>query len=193
MSALESPPSLTPIWQDPWTSAVTGAVVAGTEDFYGHNLQNKVNVSPMVNQAAFYHHHHLNHHQTPMVPQGYHHPALGPMEAGQQNNNNNSMNSDANSSSTTSSTNSSNAGQAGKNTNSNTGAPKPHRQVNFKLDIKSEPELIGPDFNQPGGVQKVPSISDLSDPESSLDIPCSQVSFGFSFCSVKIFKNIWLF
>jgi len=120
MSALESPPSLTPIWQqDPWcsvtASAVTGAIsnLTGAEDFYGHNLQNKgLNVSPMIgNQAAFYHSHHshhLNHHQTPMVPQGYHHPGL--MEPGTPNNNNNSMNSDANSSSTTSSTTSTNGG-----------------------------------------------------------------------------------
>lgn len=40
------------------------------------------------------------------------------------------------------------------------------RTVNFKLEIKQEHEE-----QQPQGVQKVPSISDLSDPESSLDLP----------------------
>ena len=44
------------------------------------------------------------------------------------------------------------------------------RVVNFKLDIKPEPE----DACVPQ-MQKVPSISDLSDPDSSLDIP-TQVS-----------------
>jgi hypothetical protein len=40
------------------------------------------------------------------------------------------------------------------------------RVVNFKLDIKPDPE----DACVPQ-MQKVPSISDLSDPDSSLDIP----------------------
>jgi hypothetical protein len=44
------------------------------------------------------------------------------------------------------------------------------RVVNFKLDIKPEPE----DACVPQ-MQKVPSISDLSDPDSSIDIP-TQVS-----------------
>ena len=202
MSALESPPSLTPLWQDPWSTVVTasgltGAQVSvnGTEDFYGsqHLLQNKVNVSPMIgnHQAAFYHsHHHVmnHHHQSPvMVPQGYHHPGMIRNDldqnsgTGNQNNNNNSLNSDTNSSSTTSSTISTGNGNGGqiKNTSGSTGNNK--RQVNFKLaDIKIEPDPLShhnhilPD-NQPGGVQKVPSISDLSDQESSLDIPCNQV------------------
>ena len=92
----------------------------------------------------------------------------GHHEAGHQHNNNNSMNSDANSSSSAASTAS---------------TKKTARQVNFKLDIKSEPlepnNIVGGQDmcqnNNPGMNQKVPSISDLSDPESSLDIPCNQV------------------
>lgn len=154
MSALESPPSLAPLWQDPWCAvtagAVTGPVSAVTaDDFYAQQNKNQ-----MMNQANFYHH---QLHQPPHM--GYHHHHNPIMEGG-QNNNNNSMNSDTNSSSTTSST-----GSEAKS--------KPHRQVNFKLDIKAEPNEV----HQPntGGMQKVPSISDLSDPDSSLDIPCSQV------------------
>ena len=208
MSALESPPSLTPLWQDPWSTVVTasgltGAQVSvnGTEDFYGsqHLLQNKVNVSPMIgnHQAAFYHSHHhvMNHHQSPvMVPQGYHHPGMIRNDLDQnsgtnQNNNNNSLNSDTNSSSTTSSTTSiGNGGQI--KTSGSTGNGNNKRQVNFKLaDIKIEPDPLShhnhilPD-NQPGGVQKVPSISDLSDQESSLDIPCNQVSLLYYFSQI---------
>ena len=62
------------------------------------------------------------------------------------------------------------------------------RTVNFKLDIKPEPLIntsnnVGPNGEHdsihcvPQGVlQKVPSISDLSEPESSLDLPVAQVS-----------------
>ena len=154
MSALESPPSLAPLWQDPWCAvtagAVTGPVSAVTaDDFYAQQNKNQ-----MMNQANFYHH---QLHQPPHM--GYHHHHNPIMEGG-QNNNNNSMNSDTNSSSTTSST-----GSEAKS--------KPHRQVNFKLDIKAEPNEVH-QLNT-GGMQKVPSISDLSDPDSSLDIPCSQV------------------
>ncbi len=57
---------------------------------------------------------------------------------------------------------------AGSIDNGSTASRK--RVVNFKLDIKREPE----DACVPQ-MQKVPSISDLSDPDSSLDIP-TQVS-----------------
>jgi hypothetical protein len=50
------------------------------------------------------------------------------------------------------------------------------RVVNFKLDIKPDPE----DACVPQ-MQKVPSISDLSDPDSSLDIPTQVSIFKFSF------------
>ena len=46
------------------------------------------------------------------------------------------------------------------------------RTVNFKLEIKQDPEKIVPDMCKP---QKVPSISDLSETESSLDLPTHQV------------------
>lgn len=160
MSALESPPALTPLWQDPWGAAVTGAmtVTSADADFYSSvaaGAQTGKSGQMMVNQAGFYQAH------PPMMVQGYHaphhvHPHHGLMENSQNNNNNIS---DNNSSSTTSS----GSGSTKKN----------QRQVNFKLDIKAEPEqneLV----NNPG-MQKVPSISDLSDPDSSLDIPCSQV------------------
>lgn len=157
MSALENPATLANLWQDPWCSAVTAGAVttSAQEDFY---QPNKANV-----QAGFYHHqpmavHHAMHHGYPV-----HHgpPSHNPIMEGGQNNNNNSMNSDANSSSTLSTTSS-----TAKDLN------KPHRQVNFKLDIKAEPDM---EQTVQTGMQKVPSISDLSDPDSSLDIPCSQV------------------
>lgn len=162
MSALENPAALANLWQDPWCSAVAASGSnPNVEDFYQPNKGNVV-------QAGFYHHHHqpmavhahaaMHHHHHGYHPQQNNQTMLE--SSGGQNNNNNSMNSDANSSSTTSSTTSSSA----KDLN------KPHRQVNFKLDIKAEPEL-----EQNNGMQKVPSISDLSDPDSSLDIPCSQV------------------
>ena len=47
------------------------------------------------------------------------------------------------------------------------------RTVNFKLEIKQDPEKQESDMcKQP---QKVPSISDLSETESSLDLPTHQV------------------
>ena len=165
MSALESPPTLASTWQDPW-AAVTSAsttvhMASSAEDFY--NTKNQM--------AAFgmYPHPHVQPHQYPsmgMVGHHDHHTGIG-------HNNNNSMNSDANSSSSAASTTSN----------------KKSRQVNFKLDIKSEPQdpnTMGQEMCQnhnPNGIQKVPSISDLSDPESSLDIPCNQV---------RIFLQIWL-
>ena len=143
MSALESPPSLTPAWQDPWgmVSQVNPA------DFYD---QSKANMT-----QAFYPH-------QPMVTHGYpHHPMMDG-----QNNNNNSMNSGS-------------EGSTGSSVTSTT-VKKPQRQVNFKLDIKAEPQenqiqsQVTSSHPQ-GGMQKVPSISDLSEADSSLDIPCSQV------------------
>ena len=53
------------------------------------------------------------------------------------------------------------------------------RTVNFKLEIKQDPEVkheigssVSADMCKP---QKVPSISDLSETESSLDLPTHQV------------------
>ena len=144
MSALESPPTLTPAWQDPWC-AMTGTVTAA--DFYD---QSKTQMT-----QAFYPH------QPHMAVHGYPHPA---MMNDSQNNNNNSMNS----------------GSEGS-TNSSVSAKKQNsqRQVNFKLDIKAEPQESQQQVANVG-MQKVPSISDLSDPESSIDIPCNQVRLNFS-------------
>lgn len=96
--------------------------------------------------------------------------------------NNISINSSSSDNSCNSGTN--NTGSVGSVTSG--GSKK--RTVNFKLDIKPEP-LINPSNNigipgehdsihcVPQGVlQKVPSISDLSEPESSLDLPVAQVS-----------------
>ena len=81
-------------------------------------------------------------------------------------------------------------GSVGSVTSNNSNSKK--RTVNFKLDIKPEPSLVnssnsvgvvssGGDHDSihcvPQGIlQKVPSISDLSEPESSLDLPIAQVS-----------------
>lgn len=127
MSALESPPTLAPLWQDPWAAAagVTGAVMTADADFYAAQQRNVQN---------YYGQTQMNYHPGIVM---------------ENNNCSQSSNSSNNSNST-------------------------RKQVNFKLDIKTEmPDL------PPSGMQKVPSISDLSDPESSLDIPCSQVSLDF--------------
>jgi hypothetical protein len=153
MSALESPTTLTSAWQDPW-SAVTSAAatvhMTSADDFYGNSKPLMPFGMNMMPVQPHMHHMHPHHHHM--------------MADHSQNNNNNSMNnSDANSSSTTSST----------------ASNKVKRQVNFKLDIKAEPQESESGLQchqlQIGGMQKVPSISDLSDPESSLDIPCNQV------------------
>ena len=70
-----------------------------------------------------------------------------------------------------------NSGSSDGSTNSSVSASKKvtqHRQVNFKLDIKAEP--TDSQQTQQVGMQKVPSISDLSEADSSVDIPCNQVS-----------------
>ena len=93
------------------------------------------------------------------------------------------MNSSSSDNSCNSGTN--NAGSVG----SVTSASSKKRTVNFKLDIKPEPLVNS--SNSIGGIsgdhidsihcmsqgilQKVPSISDLSEPESSLDLPVTQV------------------
>ena len=144
MSALESPPTLTPAWQDPWGMAMAGTV--SPADFYDQNKAGQMT-------QAFYPH-------QPMVHGYPHHPMMDG-----QNNNNNSMNSGSEGS----------TGSAVSSTNVPTSKSKPQRQVNFKLDIKAEPQESQLHPQVSGGMQKVPSISDLSDPDSSLDIPCSQV------------------
>ena len=60
--------------------------------------------------------------------------------------------------------NTSSSTNGGNDSNGSTTSRK--RVVNFKLDIKPDPE----DACVPQ-MQKVPSFSDLSDPDSSLDIP----------------------
>lgn len=59
--------------------------------------------------------------------------------------------------------------------------PAAKRTVNFKLEIKADPETASEASAQPASssnannVQKVPSISDLSDQESSVEVPAQQV------------------
>ena len=78
---------------------------------------------------------------------------------------------------------SSDSGSSGSSGNNNTklnpvvaenpGGDQNKRTVNFKLEIKQDPEKQESDMcKQP---QKVPSISDLSETESSLDLPTHQV------------------
>ena len=83
---------------------------------------------------------------------------------------------------------SSDSGSSGSSGNNNTTKLTPHpsavdqtadqkRTVNFKLEIKQDPEvkhesISSADMCKP---QKVPSISDLSETESSLDLPTHQV------------------
>ena len=169
MSALESPPTLTSTWQDPWSAVTSGSIpsmtasTASDVDFYNTG-KTQMPAFGMYPQIGHHHHSQLIH-QNPHNQ--YNNPMMGHNhhggEAGHQHNNNNSMNSDANSSSSAASTASTKKAD--------------RRQVNFKLDIKSEPlepiNNIGQDMcqNNNPGMQKVPSISDLSDPESSLDIP----------------------
>ena len=102
-----------------------------------------------------------------------------------QNQNLNNSNSDANSSSSTTSSN-------GNIVNVNNTTKE--RKVNFKIDIKAEPNDGAAPGSDPlalnpmggGGMQKVPSISDLSDHDSSLDLPCNQVRKSF------FFKWLWI-
>merc|ERR1711860_316766 len=68
MSALESPPTLTPAWQDPWGMAMAGTV--SPADFYDQNKAGQMT-------QAFYPH-------QPMVHGYPHHPMMD----GQNNNNN---------------------------------------------------------------------------------------------------------
>jgi len=114
MSALESPPSLSTAWSEPWAAAGQG-IVDG-HDFYKASFSSSSS-PPMMGIAAA------------VSSSTHHHLALDPGNAVHR-----------------------------------------KRVVNFKLDIKREPE----DACVPQ-MQKVPSLSDLSDPDSSLDLP-AQVS-----------------
>ena len=107
--------------------------------------------------------------------------------------NNISLNSSSSDNSCNSGTN--NTGSVGSVTS--VGSKK--RTVNFKLDIKPEPssnnlggapsELDSIQYGSQGILQKVPSISDLSEPESSLDIPIVQVRIIFNKNMLHITKS----
>ena len=83
---------------------------------------------------------------------------------------------------------SSDSGSSGSSGNNNTTKlTHPHpsseqqdqkRTVNFKLEIKQDPEVKHESMSSGDmckAPQKVPSISDLSETESSLDLPTHQV------------------
>ncbi len=166
--SLESPPTLASTWQDPWAAVTSAsAAVHMSDDFYGGK------------GAPFGAH-----------PQGAyiggHGGMMGVVAPGQthfgapmfdpQNNNSHQNNQNLNTSN--SDTHSSSSAASSTTTK--------ERKVNFKIDIKAEPQegvnggtvdpLLGGQGQPPlTGMQKVPSISDLSDHDSSIDIPCNQV------------------
>merc|ERR1712223_1883489 len=138
---------------------------SSTHDFYGStgHPSDPINTSPVMGQIK-----------------NLDLQSLQPVSSSNSNLNNISLNSSSSDNSCNSGTN--NTGSVGSVTS--VGSKK--RTVNFKLDIKPEPssnnlggapsELDSIQYGSQGILQKVPSISDLSEPESSLDIPIVQVT-----------------
>ena len=156
-------------------NGMLGSAVVSTHDFYGHPSDG-INTSPVMGQRK-----NLDLQSLQPVTSSTHQElssgnaflSLHPSS----NLNNISLNSSSSDNSCNSGTN--NTGSVGSVTS--VGSKK--RTVNFKLDIKPEPLLHSSNnlggqpgehdsiyYNQ-GILQKVPSISDLSEPESSLDLP----------------------
>eukprot|EP00095_Tigriopus_kingsejongensis_P003464 maker-scaffold13_size735724-snap-gene-4.8 protein:Tk03464 transcript:maker-scaffold13_size735724-snap-gene-4.8-mRNA-1 annotation:"hypothetical protein BRAFLDRAFT_125635" len=145
MSALENPASMvSACWHDPWNPVSNAGSV----------------IQPMhhTHQMDFYAH---PTHQNPPPPL-LHKDSLSGGNSGSLMN----TSSDSSNASTT-------GGSAGHgngphlNKNNNHERPNGKNRVDIKLEIKHEPE----EGNIVNGMQKVPSISDLSDPESSIDMP----------------------
>ena len=158
MSALESPPTLGSAWQDPWcTGSPTGPIM-----------------DPHANQFGLQHPHgpHYDFYNTGKYPYNPHNPhgdqgiyqgtgypmgpQLGPEQA------------------------SSGSPSSGSSSENNNLVKEKKPRVNFKLEIKPEPQVSsqGDDACVPvsSEARKVPSISDMSDQEScSLDLPVTQV------------------
>lgn len=162
MSALENPPAMPPAWQDPsWASMEQSMAAVAHTPGSGQHLMHHHPHHPQHPHAIphdFYQH--LPHSTTTSIP--------APVQTAIHTTSKEMMNS---------SSNSDHSSEGGKQNNNNN-----KRTVNFKLEIKPEPpgSTNGGtgDENQPqNGIQKVPSISDLSEAESSLDIIPSQVSF----------------
>ena len=153
--------------------------VSSTHDFYGHP-SDVINTSPVMGQIKNLDLQSLqpvSSSSNSDLVSGHAFLSLNP----NSNLNNISINSSSSDNSCNSGTN--NTGSVGSVTS--VGSKK--RTVNFKLDIKPEPlsnssnlgatpgELDAIQYGSQGVLQKVPSISDLSEPESSLDIPIAQV------------------
>ncbi len=190
MSALESPSTMPPVWQDPsWpamdpsgmaavatasTTTASAAAHAGQHMMHPHHHHPHHHPHHVIHAAAaasheFYQQLHTS--SAPMTSQVQSAPisSSAPIVSSTTSSAKdavNAMNSSSNSD------NSSVNSNGGKNHNNNN-----KRTVNFKLEIKPEPpgSTNGDNELQNTGMQKVPSISDLSDPESSLDIIPSQV------------------
>ncbi len=162
MSALESLPAMPPAWQDPWAAAEHAHHVQ--HQHQQHHLQPHF----MQHQPPPPHHlspHHLQagqHPTTQLHPGHDFYSQQSPASSAGGNNKDGGASGVMNSSSDSGS--SSNSGKGG-------GDAGNKRTVNFKLEIKPEPELVVEQQQQRSSVQKVPSISDLSEAESSLDIP----------------------
>ena len=156
--------------------------VVSTHDFYGPSstMSDNINTSPVGNQIK-----NLNLQSLQPVTSSSNQDLSSAnsflsLHPG-SNVNNVSINSSSSDNSCNSGTN--NTGSVG----SVHSAGSKKRTVNFKLDIKPEPlvnpsahlggsaEHDGVQYLSQGILQKVPSISDLSEPESSLDLPITQV------------------
>ncbi len=194
MSALESLPAMphphhhpaaaaaaAAAWQDPWGAAAAAAVAAAPMP--GAEQHQHLQVHPPPHYMQQHQPQHLPHlHPAPdfysSAPQLQQQPQQQPPSAPQQSS---PPSSTAGGSAKEAMNSSSDSGSSGASSNSLEGgnnANKTKRTVNFKLEIKPEPEQQQQGEQQQRPLQKVPSISELSDPESSLDIP-AQVSLAF--------------
>ncbi len=175
MSALENP--MPAAWQDPWGVSASAAVAVST-------------TMPME-------HHHMNHNMHQHHPIPHHHIQHQQLHFQQQQLQQQQdfyqspLPKDVNNTSSSGTENSS-VSSSGGNKNANVSGAK--RTVNFKLEIKPDPEEAtqSPQSVPPAAPvppQKVPSISDLSDPDSSLDIPVQvkkKIAIEILICTVYV-------
>lgn len=145
MSALENPASMVSAWHDPWNPASNGGSVlppmhhVHNMDFYAHTSLHQATPPPLIHKDSL---------------SGSNPSSL--------------MNTSSDSSNASTSGGSAGTGSSCQQTNKNNNVRSGTKgRVNFKLEIKHEPE----DGSAVNGMQKVPSISDLSDQESSIDMP----------------------
>jgi hypothetical protein len=182
MSALESPPTMPSAWNampEPWNPNFNPQHM---QHMHPHLQIHPAAASPHALPPHHYPHHDFYHSQQNQKPD------VSPMGGNGLN-----TSSDSGSSSNGSGNNNTKSSLANPTSpsSSSIAAPPQHqkRTVNFKLEIKQDPnfkleikqEGSGPlDIGGGGDThcvpQKVPSISDLSEAESSLDLPNHQVS-----------------